>query len=283
MRVFIVAMLLLAFVLAGCIGGDDVDPDTDEQEVDGTGRVTGTVVHAETLVAIGDVRMRLILDDEVIKETKTGPEGNFTMNNIEPGQYRLQAFHLRYQPNVVAVTVEAGETVERNLMLERMRVTDTNPYNQGPFSWSGSWCGAVTLVEAFPPASPCQSLDENHDIRTRDSPNKGLRTVVVALEWESDAATSASELTLEVANTVGAGHVYKRVTGSSPLELRIDESDIEDDQWKFSFYDEDDGPTLVLSYRVFPTTGVIWQQAFTVNFHYYYWDEAPQGASATSS
>ncbi len=285
MRASIVVLLFLGFLLAGCFGSGDVEPEREVVQEEGAGLIEGMVANGESLEPIAKVRIRLIQDNDVRHETNTTADGNYTIKNIEPGTYRLQAFHLRYNPAAESVTIKPDEVMHKSIMLERMVVPEeVVPYDQ-LLDWDGNWCGAVTVLEGAPFA-PCQSLDENHDTSTRDEPDKGLRTVLLELVWDNQGPTSADEFTLSVVNILGESYEYARETGSSPLQIRIDDSDIEapddedDDDWRFSAFDEEDGPTLTLSFRVEPTVGVIWQQAFKLHYRFYYWEEAPSGASA---
>jgi hypothetical protein len=70
--------------------------------------------------------------------------------------------------------------------------------------------------------------------------------------------------------------VYATVCGTSPLEIRIENDDIEDAKARFDVYDESDR-NLILRMSVRPTPGTVAYQV-PLNFYWYshFWEKGPE-------
>ena len=78
--------------------------------------VRGKVVHAATLEPLADATVRL---EETGAETKTGPDGTFTVAGLRPGTYHLLVSAPRYVPHRTEVQVSVtAESVEVRLSPE---------------------------------------------------------------------------------------------------------------------------------------------------------------------
>ncbi len=79
-----------------------------------TGAISGTVVNVDGQPE-EKVHVFLIQSSD---GTNTGSDGRFELTGIKPGPYALAVSKVGFQEQVVAVTVEAGQTAELNVTLE---------------------------------------------------------------------------------------------------------------------------------------------------------------------
>lgn len=286
MRAWMVVSVFLVVAFAGCLGGDD-DPDASETgtgpsgPTEDTGVLNGTVVNQETFGPIADAHVRLIKDEQERYAARTDLSGSYQISGIEPSRYVVQVSSLVTKGDVDQVTIEAGKVTEKDFLLEPL----TNVTDRTPRSEQGEFRGyfSCTVNATSPPGaiSPCSSQDPNHKLTGTDSPDAGLRTLTVGLVW-TPAPVGAEELTLRVRNNVDSPYDYGEKTGTSPLEIRIDASDLSDAPPARQFEHYDDGEkSLGLEYAVRPAgVGVLYNQEFEVYYTYHYWREAPPGHSA---
>lgn len=296
-RPLTIALLFLTAVLAGCLGGDDAPPGDDGTDLlseQGKGTVTGRILTVH-LDPVKSGQVRLVQDNEIAAEATTRDDGSYTITNVEPGAYRLQVSAACCRENVRSVTVEADKTVEMDLQLELYSSDDLKQPRVERYDWTGflvcsvatpailiSACSAVDLV--------MQELGE--DNVTDDefihpfSVKPGLRSMVVGMEWRAPGAALGDELSIVVERN---GHPdeapeYAWAYGQSPVEFRVDAGDIEsrygDEQDQYDFKNIEDD--LDLWFRIFSwgDVNLVYQQQFTVYYDLYYWEEAPEGASA---
>jgi hypothetical protein len=309
-RATMILALLLGTLLAGCLGGDEIlrnegplmGPDA------GTGTVTGSIFTVDLLPTIA-AQVRLVQDVEVAAETTTDPQGRYTLRNVEPGEYRLQVLAACCREYVRAVTVTADEVTNADLQLEPWTEDDLQIPRVERYEWTGFL--ACTLRFYNPPgphhdltingvpgsfsgANVCAFVPGNatgDDFRHVFEIKPGLETLVGAMEWRAPGAALGEELALflEVHQRAHQPPLYAAPSGHSPLQFRVDagyvieeyEEVIEDhDIHQYDFRNIEDN--LELWFRVFAEgmVNIVYQQAFTVYWDLYYWERAPDDASA---
>lgn len=294
---YAIPLLLIAALLTGCVSGDD-PPETegpDEQGSEaGLGTITGKVLTVN-LDAVANGRVQLVENGEGVAETTTDDEGRYTITNIEPGDYRIQASGTCCKEEVRAVSVVADEDVNLDLQLEVYSSDDLQEPREERYEWTGF---LACNVRAALGANVCGIVELVADNATDDdflrewTIGPGLETVVGGMTWDSPGASLGDELVLlmEVAGRSNSAPQYTRQDGPSPVEFRVDSGHVEDN------YDEEDDEghnlhqydfknveeELELQYRVFAggDVNVVYQQQFTIHWKLYYWEAAPEDASA---
>lgn len=102
--------------LAGCAGGDATEtiPTGTPQADDETGAIAGVVMNAELLPIEGaDVALR-----EGANVTKTDANGNFTFNDLAPGQHTVIVQKLGFESVAKNVDVVIGEVTNVEVTLQ---------------------------------------------------------------------------------------------------------------------------------------------------------------------
>jgi hypothetical protein len=288
--------MLLSTLMAGCLGGDDLPEDTqDLQTEEGMGTVSGLILTIH-LNPVSNANVRLVQDNDIIAEATTETDGRYRMTNIEPGEYRLQVSAACCRENVRAVTVVADEVASVDLQLELFSADDLQVARVEQYEWTGMLlCSVSTVVIGV---SVCSAPDliledlgedpatDDHFLTTFEV-GRGLKSIVGAMEWRAPGAALGDELwVLMEAEDVLPNDPprYVDVGGRSPLEFRVDagfvESNYDEDlhQWDFNNIEE----TLELRYRIFASgnTNLVYQQQFTIYYDLYYWEAAPDQATA---
>lgn len=145
---------------------------------------------------------------------------------------------------------------------------------------SGQWTGFISCSVSFTTAqtpAPCPgSVDANRDDVHEFEADSGLMTIVVAMEW--DPATTSTEDNLRnwlFEDQGGEWQSLSRERGPSPIEYRLDfdEPSEEPGDFQFRVYA---GCCAVVPLNV----GVVFQQPFTVHWHLFYGEPAPEDYSA---
>lgn len=281
-------MTLAASLVAGCIGGDDVDPAAENEEdrpQEGLGTLSGTIV-TTSLDPVENARVNLVAETDLVAEGATDEDGRYTINNIEPGEYRVQVTAPCCREHAQGVSITEDERVEVNVQLEPFSSDDL----QQPYVEQFDWTGFLACnVRASAGANVCSlagdpSGDDDFihywDIR------EGVQSVVTGMVWDSPGASLGDELVLifEVSGRSNSNPTYDRGDGTSPLEIRADAGDVianyNEDIHQYDF--ENVEGSLELQYRVFAggTVNIVYQQQFTVYWDVYYWEAAPEGATA---
>ena len=308
-----VTFMLMSALFAGCLGADDLETDENgaEEPQEGLGTVTGSIFTID-LNAIENAQVRLVQGDEVAAEATTDAQGRYEIRNVEPGEYRLQVTAACCRENVRAVTVTEDEVVTADLRLEPFTADDLQQPRVERFEWRGFLACTVRFpnpdgphhgenVQGIPlgvtGVNACGLVEIAAENATDDDflhvfeIGPGLKTVVGGMEWQAPGASMGDELslTMEVNGRPNFPPRYAAVDGHSPLEFRADagyvieeyEEEIDgDDIHQYDFNNVDD--SLELMFRVFAggDLNVVYQQQFTVYYDLYYWEEAPDDATA---
>ncbi len=280
MRVVMFVAILLGVVMAGCLGGDDdIEEDDGEDFNDDLATMTGVVNDAGEFEPLEGVRVRLIQDGETFHETNTTMNGTYLIGGIEPGQYNVQLFTPIAEPKIDQVNIRPGQLLEKDYLLELTEApVSTEPYSVLD-DFSGLWSCAVTHVTDNHVA-PCQQFDDAHQWFTTQDIEPGLRSVTAEVDW-TPSTPSAEEMRFRIINQVGGDHVYVDEIQSPPLTFQLNAEDLQDEaeERQFEFYDDPDRK-LVLRFEVRPAgPGVVYQQEFTINWAFHYWENAPSGFS----
>lgn len=298
----LVTLMFMAALLAGCVTGDDVEAPGEEDDVpveQGMGSIRGTILTVN-LDSVEGAQVRLVQDDEPVTQTSTDADGSYRIDNVEPGDYRLQVTAVCCRENVAMVAVMEGETTTADLQLEPWTDDDLERPRIERYEWTGFLSCTVRAVAG---ADVCAIIEiagneVGHENATDNDflyvweIRRGLKTVVGGMQWQAPGASLGDELALlmEVADRPNAPPLYTRQDGPSPLEWRVEAGYVE------ANFDEEDGSghnihqydfnniedSQELMYRIFAggLVNVVYQQQFTVYWDLYYWAPAPPGASA---
>ncbi len=274
----VVFLLLVGALLAGCIGDDDPAPPDDDDEArtsEGLGSIAGRVL-TEDLTDVEGARVALVQDGELVKEATSREKGHYTINDIEPGDYRLQFNDHCCREYVQGVSVQAGEVTDLDVQLVRFTDADLkDPWIDTSGEWTGFIsCAAGVAVNAI---NPC-IYDPSNDHTETFTVKPGIQALVASMDWDpvGGASGESFRLRFEEAGCGGVGScTYGAAEGTPPIFMFADEeysaggpkawSDVEEE------YD--------VYWRVFPSwdPGVAYQQEFTVLWHVFYHQDAPEG------
>lgn len=295
LRIALIIVMFVASLLAGCIGGDDVDPSSEDDDEnspeEGLGSLTGTIVTI-SLDPVENARVNLVTDGELVAETQSDEEGHYTINNIEPGEYRLQVTAPCCREHAQGVSIEEDDSTDVSIQLELFSSDDL----QQPYVEQFDWTGFLACnVRAAAGANVCALAGDpsgDDDFLHVWEIREGVESVVTGMVWDSPGASLGDELVLifEVDGRPNSDPTYDRGDGLSPLEIRADAGDViadypeeDDDGHNIHQYDfENVEDSLDVMYRVFAggTVNIVYQQQFTVYWDVYYWEAAPEDASA---
>lgn len=285
---WLVALLMPAAALAGCVGGDapgaesspdDVEPDAE------TGVVRGIVTTDEqtplggALVALVDVGIENVTDDS----------GRFVLGGVPAGAHTLAIQKLGFESAAKRVDVAAGQTVE--LAIEVVAIQVVEPY-QETFIFEGHITCAMGLV-VVTIVTGCGETDtgtavgnitvDPNEKAIFDQPGRpGLLNVVGEMVWTQAAAFAATELNLDLYRGwycdpfCSVDEDYGNAAGPSPVVLVSEDfDDIEDTpvtiQHVASVDSQSDDPPFVI---------IVLQQDFTLYSTHFFGEPAPEGFAA---
>jgi hypothetical protein len=276
LRTFV--LILLGAFLAGCLGDDGAmlaDNGNDDATDPETGRVEGRVL-TEDLDPVNGARVSLVDGSELIEVVVTDASGNYLIDGVPPGDYRLQTSAACCREDATRVLVEAGETTSIDLMLARFTAADLRVPHVIEKDWSGFIsCGVA--VDGVVGAALCSILeDPSEDFLREFEVPEGIKTLSVGMTWDSVGGVSGQEFALLIENddcdVVDCSYSYAEPEGPPELVVNIHNDDITEEEWK---WDTIDG-TRGLQFRVFTGgTGIVYQQPFTIYFHMHMYEEAP--------
>lgn len=295
-----VASLFVVALFAGCLSGEDVE--TDEENGDGAepqeglGSIRGTIVTIN-LEPIEEARVQLVKDSELVAEATTDAQGEYKINNIEPGDYRFQVTAPCCREYAQGVEVKEDELGSVSAQLDPFTEDDLQLGRVEKLEWTGflactlRWptggvvpysgvnaCGAAEIVA---PGATDDDFLHVWEIQ------EGLKSVVGGMSWRAPGAALGDELALymEVNGRPNQQPRYTYVEGQSPLEWRVDagwvvENVENEDLHRYDFNNIEG--TEELMFRIFAggDVNVVYQQQFTAYWDLYYWEAAPEGATS---
>lgn len=307
-RNILIISLILASLLAGCISGDDPEPADDDgtnaSSAEGFGTVRGTVVTVN-LEPVEDARVQIVKETDMIAEGTTGSDGSYRITDVEPGDYRLQITAPCCREHAQGISVVADETSDVSVQLEVFSSDDLQIAHSEKFDWTGFLACTVRFINPDGPhhdhnvlgvpggvsgvnvcslaGDPSGDDDFLHPFEVRE----GVKSIVGGMVWDSPGASMGENLALlmEVNGNWNQPPRYVDADDSSPIEFRVDAGFVEeeyDDEEIYQYdFDNIEG-TQDLAYRIFAggDVEVVYQQQFTVYWDVYYWEEAPEGATA---
>lgn len=305
-RVLVVVVLLSAGLLTGCFGAEDPPPQDDpgapQEEVsqEGFGTLKGTILTTD-IEPVEDARVQVVEDTSVIAETTTPESGKYTITNIPPGHYRLHITSSCCKEHAQGVTIVEDEAVEVSVQLEPFSADDLQEGYVEQYEWTGflecsvayagdelNVCGIAWII---PRLLGINETDD--DFLHRWEVRPGVESVVGGMSWSNPAPASGDELSLffEVSGMPNNGEdspdadpSYARVNGASPLEFRADAGELveyyDEEAHAYDFQNLEE--ELEVMFRVFASgdANVVYQQQFTVYWDVYYWEGAPEDATA---
>jgi hypothetical protein len=147
------------------------------------------------------------------------------------------------------------------------------------------WDGFLGCGIYYPTAfQPITCPDPNNDVTRVFDAQPGLKTIVLAMEWEGRVnLNGAMRLAIFKGESGGMGQgALARGDSTSPIELRLDANpDAEGLNW------DDETEPFPFTLRVWAGRGngtmdvnIVYQQPFTVHYHLFYGDHAPDDYSA---
>lgn len=237
-----------------------------------TGSVTGEVVDND-YNALERASVKLFNHTEVLANTTTDKDGIYTINDIPPGRFSLEFNADCCRETVEVIDVEADETMTVNVVLE-IWDTSRDAYVLDDGEWTGYISCAIgsAHVCAYNPESKNQ-----HDFEV----NVGIRSLIVGLHWGEDGFNHRDCYNLWLSQGVSE---RSQDCQSKPLEMRLDAGSMNEDE----DFDNLTEPTSIRATvrasgeigLISPDSNIIVQQKFTLYWHQYYWEHAPEGASA---
>ena len=291
----IVTLGLAAALFAGCLGDDDSPKGSDGPSSSNapdatptaeTGSVRGKVL-TNNLEPVANAAVALVQDADIIATTASDAQGAFTFNGVAPGSYRVQVAAVCCESAIAAVDVVAGRVADVGLKLEPLTADDLQLPYAVPNEWEGFLSCAVAAGDptvANPALAACglpgavhpSLADPNEDFFKVFNVSAGIRTLFVGMDWEPTGGVTGNDLLVAVENEgcngLGCSYSYAEAVGPPPLVVRIDNDDITESAWTW----DNVNASRQLQFRVFAAgTNAVYQQPFTVQWHAFYWQEAP--------
>lgn len=292
-RALIMTSLLLVLGLAGCLGGDDADASADEETLEETtedqmGTVQGIVMNTEGLPVAG-VQLGLAPS---AKETTSLSNGSYRFANVEPGEYTLIAQKLGYESQATTVSVEAGQTVQKDLSLTELQVVESYHYTE-PYTGVLS-CSFTTPVWTSPCDYPYTAVYYTLADLGVNGSNYGLPAEPLENQWRYDLTVQngttgiVSELTWEAVSAASENLMF--VVSCNEFDPVLDDCDGWDDRgegpspviiYDWNFPDAEEDPTFMT--RVYLPWGdpqLAVDQKFDVYHTMFYGGEVPDDFTA---
>lgn len=210
------ASWLLTFAtlaVAGCTGGSSTDTGPALGAFDdGSGAIGGLVTNEEFMPLVGaELTIREIPDSYAI----TDSEGRFSFSFVPPGEVRVLAQQLGYEPIVVAVTVAAGEESEVRLVLKAIAVAV--PYPELVTN-NGIIRQGVGLIRTATCAN-CAVSDSNKETVTRFKKGRipdDYAGIMVESKW-----SATDYIGIDVVDRTN-NKLYWRIRSQSPIHFLLE-------------------------------------------------------------
>lgn len=283
-RLGLVAVLLIGMATAGCLGGDDAEPQDDGNEgpaapTDSQGTIEGQVIDARNFGPLEGARVSIVIDQEAVEELETGASGEFSSGPLEPGTYQLHVNRPGFKGDVQGVQVNAGETVTQNVILEAFP-------SDKPWSEPRDFEGLMGLgYHGVGPTVTCCQADENHKISFAFEVQPDLlETMTIEMVWPEEHVGLRMNVWLEPNCDPACNPEYDYTDhaegsnlGWGGLDMRIDRPDggwpkISGDEpvelWIYVWADSGEEPLTVA-----------YQQKFEIFMENFYVMPAPEGYS----
>lgn len=261
-------LILLATVLAGCLGDDDPDGGTTDDGsmvTDDLGAVSGRVLTVD-LDEVEGANVQLVLDSQLVAETRTGSDGHYTLSEVEPGDYRLQVTAPCCRESVQGIQVTAGEVVNVDVQMVLFSSADLRQPHVDEFVWEGFLgCGVGTPAITL---SACEDVDPNDEPMHLWEIKEGLEAISIGMTWDPAGGLVGEQLILFVENrgcTSTCDKEYARVGGESPIVFTVESPD---DEWSFENVED----VREMQFLVLPDfePDFYYQQPFTVHYQLFY-------------
>jgi hypothetical protein len=201
-RVLPAVLVVLAAVLAGCVGHDPpggkaVNPSGGLESSDpGLGSVEGIVVDDQGLPVEG---AGVALTDVDSVATTTGTAGNFFLANIPPGGHNLVVTMIGFESAQRPFHLEAAQKVEGLEIQLRPSSKPVESYVELVHDNGFISCNVSTIALPFTRNQICAFDSKNKPFIPFDvSVPKGLVSVVAEIRWTSSTPGTASELRLGI-------------------------------------------------------------------------------------
>lgn len=220
---FLVGLLIMAVVVAGCAGGGAPSDDgtiVDRDPPEGGGTVEGLVTDDQVRPLGGAIVAVLDVD----AQTTTDDTGKFSLQGLQPGTVQVVAQKLGYETAARSVEVAEGEVAKVTFELAAIAVSE--PYTEvlGPFAGYFD-CRMGTLIIT----GPCGAIGWPNDISTfHFEMHEDTDVLIGETRWEQGSAATSQNLRTSFSyGNRTSSHWFCSATGSSPT------------QWQFWMEDED--------------------------------------------
>lgn len=268
----VLSLLLVAGVLAGCVGGgdaEDVDPPTASATATATqdsGAISGLITDEEGL-PVAEAQVALIDAD---LEAMTDGAGTFTFNNLSAGSHKLIVQKLGYESVARTIEVALGEVTQVELTLAAVQV------GQEPYVVPMVFEGIIQCsTNPYYPVNVCDGVtgeDTSLFFLEIDESQAEWEEAVIELVWTPTTAATGQALEIDVCdvqNTTTAQaycsdseHYWEFEGGESPLVMRLDDLPLEET----NLYQVGIGADWLSPYPAV-------QQRFTLYIGLCYWDD----------
>lgn len=309
-----VAGLLLIMLLAGCLGGEDVIPEAEDEgtpetageaEFDAqTGALRGAV-SSELFEPLRDARVEVLDMDRNPTEytAMTAADGEFAISHMEPGQYIVFITRVGYEANQRSVQINAGELATIQVQLQIL--PSDGPYAEeweevGIITFSIAWwaepevVGCIVIPGTTGIAKSCGNFRYGADGNINFNVDEEVETILLEMVW-TPAGPLGESLRLEVIcpavprGTLGAVEdpehdcYWDSPSHSSPIIHRVDR-----EHWEEHGYNHTGSwqGRIFAAYGTLGTygltgvdAGVAYEQSFTVHSTLFYREPAPEGYS----
>lgn len=255
-------VVILVFLLAGVAAAGNLGEQAE------TGTITGKVVNT-SFDYVEDAKVSAVLDGQVVAETHTDAQGEYTIDDLEPGTYNVTVSHVDYKEVSRQVPVNANEITEIHFQLEP---------RQQPWTATFSFDGHMLLGTegAIGPTLTCCSAAPGHEINfTFPVDPVWLETIVVEIVWDDDQTAMRSDLWLNpnCDPACDPDHEYASESGYGEIRYRVDNPQgewpaLSQEEEELSLYQwpENDGHLAV----------AVLLQDFTIHVEAYYVEPAPE-------
>lgn len=249
-RLSVIVVPLVMGMVSGCIGGESASASPEASAAtfaDHNGALQGTVINDEGL-PLADALVGIF---ETNEQTSTTRSGEYTFNNVAPGELTVSVSILGYEAATKRVLVEPGAAAQANFQLVPVAV-DLPFYvslqDVGNIQCSVSWFPGAPLgdpVTGFPgdpgwytSLQACGVLDLVPLVNQYNPlpPSKfelwfpvsaGTEELLLELTWQSTQVTgSGLSLYAEDPSLINEGEPYGIEAGTSPVVIYADQQKV---------------------------------------------------------